>query len=175
MIHGCHSKSAKEKIFAKHPDTTPDFDLRLLLAEEKSRTGIKQLITAGQSRVQPEVGAVRNNQGAYQRKFKKKTSQSEEGHRLSSNGKCISCGRMGHRSSRSCATCQAKDKECRACKKKGHFDTICWQAHPELKPNGIGYLTIGSSVEKHSKDVIFEGPAGRRHQSSHRIQSGLWK
>ncbi len=50
VIHGCHSKWAMGKVFAEHPDTTPGFDLvlRLLLAEEISRTRIKQLTTAGQ-------------------------------------------------------------------------------------------------------------------------------
>ncbi len=45
LIHGCSSTSAIRKVFQEHLDTKPDLDLvlRILIAEEKSRTVVKQL------------------------------------------------------------------------------------------------------------------------------------
>ncbi len=140
LIHGCSSTSAIGKFFQEHPDTKPDLDLVLgiLTAEEKSRTGVKQLKGAASCKATRESNAVSNAEKEYSpRKNPSPTST-----------KCIFCGRYGHASSRQDESCPARKKECQFCQILGHFDTFCWKKNPELNPQSFQIRVIESTEEK---------------------------
>ncbi|MCP3668472.1 MAG: hypothetical protein GY696_39310, partial [Gammaproteobacteria bacterium] len=152
LIHGCYSTSGREKVFTEHPDSRPEFDLvlRLLNADEKAKAGMKQLKhSAGASK--SEVGAVsskpeRSKRPPWKKPEKLQTSQG--------TSKCLSCGKLGHNSSRQSPQCPARIKECRFCGKIGHFDYCCWEKNPDLKPKSlVRKITTTKKIKKGGNDI----------------------
>jgi hypothetical protein len=62
-------------------------------------------------------------------------------------GPCYKCGEAGHRA----AACRQNVGRCTACNKKGHKETVCWRAHPKLKPDWMTSSSGGKSQSLNQK------------------------
>ncbi|MCG8433769.1 MAG: hypothetical protein MJA83_07040, partial [Gammaproteobacteria bacterium] len=125
VLVGVNDGETRQRLMANTPAPTLRETLKICRSEEKGRLGRESL----QGEV--SVGALRKSQ--YQkRKVQERSQSSTRGG--ASGDPCSRCG-WTHRDGQDCP---AKDKECRRCKKVGHFDKVCWLKSDKSKGNKDG-------------------------------------
>ncbi|MCP3662875.1 MAG: hypothetical protein GY696_10320 [Gammaproteobacteria bacterium] len=122
------------KVFSEHPDCAPDLDLvlRLPLAEEKARQGLKDFKHSARS--SPVVLMVKHKDQPVQ-------PQTSEG--LSKNGsaKCGCCGSAGHK--HGAPACPARNQNCGHCGKVGHLEECFRKKKPRLEERNSSHKEKG--------------------------------